>query len=131
MIELRIEKDKKPRDLSWILKSSVLEAAINTAGIQAEFTAKYWLNGPLLECFYWSSNEKSSNGRFYIRTGVCEGYERKDQQHAMETDVIPNFIEWARELVELPDNATELLKEPYFSAYFENGKGVVRRGYNT
>lgn len=124
-----IEKENKPHTLSWILKSSILEAAINDIDCNAEFSVKYWVDGPLFECFYWSRTNKFPDGRFYIRTGVCEGDERRAQQIALVSDVIPSFIEWAIALIQLPINSTELLMKPYFSACFEDGVGKVNRGY--
>ena len=109
-----INKDKIPKDLSYILKTSFLVQALQEAEITTHISLNFGLGHPFFESFYWLANQNVHYERFYIRTGVVKSYLCREAQERMHTKVIPEFIQWAKEIIMLPDRSTQLSHNLHF-----------------
>ena len=113
-----IEKSKLPKDLSYPLKSSVLENSLESAGIDVNIHLLYKGSHQFFEAFYWLPNENVDYDRFYIRTGAVKSSDVRKAKAYMENQVIPEFIKWANEIVKLPNNSPKLQEKLHFSRVF-------------
>ena len=104
-----IDKDKLPKGLVYPLKTSMLESALAEAGITTYVHLLYNRQSPhLLEAFYWLPNANVPHDRFYIRTSAVEIQQVSTLRQQLETSVIPEFVDWASELLSLPENSPKL-----------------------
>jgi len=116
---MKIDKDKIPKGSSFALKSSILLKAFEKSKITTETHLCFINNNKILfDAHYWLPNKNVDYFRFYIRTGVVPSNRRKEAKEFLEKEVIPEFIEWAVNLINLPGNSTKLLTEKYFIRNF-------------
>lgn len=111
---MHIEKDKLPKGMSYPLKSSLLKAALEQAGITTETSLLVGPNHTYFEAFFWPPSGDIDYDRFYIRTGAVAASEGGRAREVIEGQVIPDFIAWARSLLALPCNAPERQKQHHF-----------------
>ncbi len=53
---MKVEKQKNPKHLSYVLKTSLLERVLQEADIKIDTHLIYWIpenGGSILEAFYW------------------------------------------------------------------------------
>ena len=106
---MRITKDKIPKEKSFPLKSSVFEKAINEAGINTEIILMHCSSKIFFDARYLEPNRYSKNWRLFVRSGAVENSLKHEATELLNTHVIPEFIEWAKGIISLPENSTELL----------------------
>lgn len=122
---MHIEKPKLRRGLAYVLKSSLLEAALQNAGVDCETSLNYWVpqsGGSVLQAFLWTPSPRIDHFRLYIRAGAVPAPERKAAALELETSVLPVFAAWASALLALPANAPVLYTEPMFDATWSDGR---------
>jgi hypothetical protein len=122
---MHIEKPKLRRGLAYVLKSSLLEAALQNAQIDCETSLTYWMpqsGGSVLQAFLWTPSPRFDHFRLYIRAGAVPAAERKAAAIELERSVLPVFAAWASALLALPANAPVLYTEPMFDATWSDGR---------
>ena len=109
---MRIVKDRLPKGLGYPLKSSVLQAAMEAAGVQTEATlfkhsGSFWQTRPLFHASFSPPGQLVDNQEEVLWIGcravpadVCH-----DARSALEGQIIPSFIEWITKLEALPSNS--------------------------
>jgi hypothetical protein len=102
---VRISKAKIPRNESFILRSSVLEAALYAAGIATE-TSLHHRRGKYFSADFWTPRPNVPHERFYICSGAVPADEARAVREFVESRVIPEFIAWASGLLALPSDST-------------------------
>jgi len=112
---MNIEKERLPKGLTYPLKSSLFERELASAGITTHVSLLYGSRHVLFEAFYWLPNKNVDYDRFYIRTGSVDSSDSKRAKEYLECSVIPDFIDWARDIVLLPTDSTRLNDTLYFS----------------
>ena len=117
-MKMEIEKEKLPKGCSYALKTTMIENAFKENNITTNTHLIYSHSEIFFDAHYWIPNQNNDYYRFYIRAGHVESTKRKEAMMFMQNSVIPEFIEWAKELISLPDNSTKLLEEPYFRRNF-------------
>ena len=131
---MRIEKSKKPKHLSYVLKTSLFERVISAEGIKIDTTLIYWVPeiiGSILQAYYWIPNENVDYPRIYVRAGVVENQHRKPAFELLEKKVLPSFIEWLKAIMSLQFNSTLLSEELFFDAtYTDQGIKIKRLPLN-
>jgi len=78
---MNVNKEKVPKGISYILKSSWLEEELVTAEINTHIDLLFAKGHRFFEAFYWLPNKNINDDRFYIRTGVVES---KIRQHPLK-----------------------------------------------
>ena len=94
---MKIEKPKKPKHLSDVLKTSLLERVLREADVKIDTHLIYWIlesGGSILEAFYWVPNENVSYPRLYMRAGVVPNKEHKKTFELLQNEALPAFAEW-------------------------------------
>jgi hypothetical protein len=115
---MKIEKQKLPKGFSYALKTSMLERAFIETKITIDTHLIYSNSEIFFDAHYWIPNKNVDYYRFYIRAGHVQSGRRKEAMIFMKNIVIPEFIEWAKELVSLPENSTKLSDDLYFRRDF-------------
>ena len=111
-----IEKDKIPKTSSFVLRSSALEEAMKSAGITVETTLRH-LNSPVLfTAYFWPPRPNVPHDRFFIRAGCVPNAQAKDTRILVESEVVPEFIAWASNILSLPSNSPIRRSDQVFSA---------------
>lgn len=121
---MKVEKPKKPKDLSYVLKTSLLERVLREAGVEIDTHLIYWIpenGGSILEAFYWLPNENVSYPRLYMRAGVVPNEEHRKAFELLQNEALPAFARWLTLLTTLPDGSTLLNDKLYFNASYIEG----------
>ena len=116
--EMKIEKQKLPKGFSYALKTSMIERAFQENNITINTNLIYSFSEIFFDAHFWIPNKNVDYYRFYIRAGHVQSGRRKEAMMFMQKTVIPEFIEWAKELVSLPENSTKLSDSLYFRRDF-------------
>jgi hypothetical protein len=122
---IAIEKPKLPKGKLYVLKTSLLQAALEQAHIDCHVDLHYWVpqsGGSILEAHYWPPNANCSYTRVYVRAGVVPSSEHRAALESLVTSVLPAFIAWLSGIVALPKNSPALQGEPYFNATYNDGR---------
>jgi len=106
---MRISKDKISKEKSFPLKSSVLENAVIEAGIDIEIILIHSNSTIFFDARYLEPNKYDKNWRLFVRSGAVDNKKKHEATELLNTLVIPEFIEWAKNITSLPENSTELL----------------------
>lgn len=125
-----IEKTRLPKGLAYALKASMLEAALERAGIDCHVEVRFWMpqeGGSVLEAHYWLPNEHVDHPRVHVRAGAVASTERAAAQAAVEEEILPAFIAWLTGVLALPAGSPLLHGEPAFNAVFAGGQAAVTR----
>jgi hypothetical protein len=110
---MRIRKNKIPRNESFILRSSVLEAALRAAGIATETSLNH-CRGKYFSAHFWTPRPNVPHERFYIHSGAVPAEQARAVREFVESRVIPEFIAWASGLLSLPPDSTVRRTDQYF-----------------
>ena len=111
-----IEKDKIPKSSSFVLRSSALEEAMKNAGITVETTLQH-LNSPVLfVAYFWPPRPNVPHDRFFIRAGCVPSIQAKNARTLVESEIVPEFIAWAKQILALPSNSPIRRSDQVFSA---------------
>jgi hypothetical protein len=108
-----IYKDQLPAGASYALKPSVLEAALQTGGVQTATALYQWRNG-------WSDSgvlfqaDFYPPGRYYrnhdelltVRSRAVPSPLRSEARAFLEGSVLPAFVKWIAGLESLPPDST-------------------------
>ena len=112
---MHIEKEKLPKGFTYPLKSSLFKCATDKAEITTYMSLNYSINSILFEAYYWLPNSIVDYDRFYIRTGAVESPDSKKAREYLDRYVIPDFIVWSREILNLPSNSPRFNEQLHFS----------------
>jgi 3-mercaptopyruvate sulfurtransferase SseA len=100
-----IEKSKLPKGMSYPLKSSVLETALDSGGITLNTHLIYYGIGKFFfDAHFWLTNQNVPYERLYIRTSAVPAADATDARTFMTTTVIPEFVTWVQGILSLPPN---------------------------
>ena len=120
-----IEKDKIPKQYSFVLKTKQLEDLIitNDISIHIDLRYVYWQSiGSIFEAEFRLPNNNIPYNRLYIRAGALPNEYVFAARKEMEEIILPEFKIWITNIINLPNNSTHILNKPYFNAIFENNK---------
>jgi hypothetical protein len=102
---VHIEKAPLPKGKTYVLKSSVLEQALLDAGFTLPTQLVHTAENIFFEAQYSPPNPDVPQEQLLVRAGaVASGFGYAARQ-AIETAVIPEFIEWLRSFLTLPENS--------------------------
>lgn len=131
-MEFIIEKPKTWKGLSYILKSSILQNAIVSKGLDCYVHLIYMtpqgdnhINCMLINAEYWLPNQNINYCRFYIRTGVVPATERKIVSQILNEEVLPLLLDWMEAQINKPLNSTTLRSG--FYAFYKDSKLVINK----
>jgi hypothetical protein len=115
-------KPKPPQGLSYVLKSSLLEAALEQAKITCQVDLTYGCGEALiLRAWYWVPSSMAPYPRVYVQAGVVPSSQRKAAADALGEKVLPAFVAWLSKILALPDNSTAWHGRLVFEATFSHG----------
>lgn len=80
---MTVEKPKLRKGWSYVLKSSLLQEALDQAQIVCHVDLKFWTpqsGNSVLEAHYWLPNANIDHPRVYLRAGVVPSAERQAAQ---------------------------------------------------
>ena len=122
-----VSKPRAPKGLLYVLKTSQLEQALT--GIECHVDLNYWVpqgGGSILEGHYWLPNENVPHARVYVRAGVVPSALRSAASEALTDIALPEFVEWLREILQLPTGSPRLHETLYFNAtYTADGLAIT------
>jgi hypothetical protein len=121
---MKVEKRKRPRHLSYVLKTSLLERVMREEDVTIDTNLVYWIpedGGSILQAFYWVPNENVAYPRLYMRAGVVPKEEHKKAFELLQNEALPAFVEWLTFLTSLPEASTVWNRQPYFNASYVEG----------
>lgn len=126
-----VSKPKLSRGRSYVLKTSQLAKVLSDARIDCHVDLVYWLpqcGRSILEAQYWLPNENVPYSRVYVRAGVVPTALRSAARDSLTKLALPQFVEWLREILALPDESPVLQMTPYFNvAYTEKGLVITNQ----
>jgi hypothetical protein len=129
---ISVEKPPLSEKRSYVLKTSLLDAAVSAAGLNCHIDLKYWtptVDGSILEAEYWLPNDHVPYPRTYVRAGSLPREQRSTAAACLKAAVLPTFIQWLAKVVALPDNSPILLRGPKFVATYQHGAVEVRHDF--
>lgn len=121
-----IYKDQLPEGVSYALKPSVLEAALQTGGVRTEARLYQWRNG-------WSESgvlfqaDFYPAGRYYrnqdelltVTSHAVPSSIRLQARSFLESSVLPDFIKWIAGLERLPAGSTVRREKQSFARVWQ------------
>ena len=111
-----IKKSPIAKNMSYVLKSSMLEQALLQAGIELETHLVHGHGVGLFTGYFWPPNPHVPHERLYIQAGVVSRNLSQMAREHIEKIVIPEFIAWARAILALPVDAPVRREKQRFSA---------------
>lgn len=128
-VMMTVKKPKLRKGLSYVLKTSLLQEALDQARIDCHVDLKYWTpqsGSSVLEAHYWLPNGNVEYPRVYLRAGVVPITERQAALDALRCDILPAFISWLSRIIALPKGSPKLHGDLYFNATYEDGEiGII------
>lgn len=131
---MTVEKPKLRKDLSYVLKTSLLKEVLEQARIDCHVDLKYWTpqsGSSVLEAHYWLPNANVDYPRVYVRAGVVTSAERQAALDALRSQGIPAFISWLSQIVALPNGSPKLHGNLYFDACYEDGEIGITHNFRS
>jgi hypothetical protein len=129
---ISVEKPPLSKKRSYVLRTSLLEAAVSAAGLDCHIDLKYWtptVDGSILEAEYWLPNENVPYPRTYVRAGSLLREQRSAAAALLKTAVLPAFTQWLVKVLALADNSPILLRGPKFAARYQHGAVDIRHDF--
>jgi hypothetical protein len=103
---MHIVKDKIPKSVSFVLRPSILEKALQEAGIATEISLHQIHSAILFDAFFWPPRLNVPHERFLVRAGTVPATEAHTARDHLEATVLPEFIAWVSGILQLPLNST-------------------------
>jgi len=100
-----IEKDKIPKSSSFVLKSTALQQSMQAAGITVSTSLRHVSSGIFFDAYFWPPRPGVPYERFYVRAGCVPSSEAQAARQFVESDVLPSFVRWAKEILALPPDS--------------------------
>lgn len=103
MTALRSRKEQLPKGRSYPLKPSVLEGAITDAGLQLPIELTRWdyKQQQVFEATFYPEGSFPEELCFWVACGAAPSERSAEIRAALESDGIPRFIQWAKEIESL------------------------------
>jgi len=113
---MRINKRKIPRGSSFVLKSSIFEEALQSAGITTD-THLYHSNNSrsLFAASFSPPNPYVGYERFFVTAGIVPSAEAEAARQFVASQVIPQFIAWASSILAEPQTSPIRRAHQHFS----------------
>jgi hypothetical protein len=130
MQEIHVEKPPLSKKRSYVLRTSLLQAAVAAVRVGCHIDIKYFtpkVDGSILESEYWLPNENVPYPRAYVRAGSLPREERAEAVRALK--VLPAFAQWLAKVVSLPANSPILIRGPKFTATYRHGLVDIRHDF--
>ncbi len=110
---MKIYKDQLPSGVSYALKPSVLQAALQSGRVETEAALYQWRNGWSESGVLFEANFYPA-GRYYrnqdelltVRSHAVPSRLRPEARAFIETAVLPEFVKWIVGLERLPPDST-------------------------
>jgi hypothetical protein len=112
---LEIRKAPLPRGRSFILRSGILDAALDSAGLEIETILIYTSTGTFFTAEFWPPIPAAPHDRLYIVTGTVAAQSAAQARVHMAHEIVPKFVDWAQRLIRLPENSPERARKQTFS----------------
>lgn len=129
---ISVEKPPLSKKRSYVLRTSLLDAAVSSAGLDCHIDLKYWtptVDGSILEAEYWLPNQNVPYPRAYVRAGSLPRELRSAAAASLKAAVLPAFTQWLAKVTALPDNSPILLRGPKFAARYQHGTVEIRHDF--
>ncbi len=129
---ISIKKPKIPKGLSYVLKTSLLEKALEARGLDCHVDLNYRIprsGGSILEAFYCLPTTHNPNPWVYLRAGVVPSGQRKQAAEIMESLILVEFMEWLKKIYTLPANSTLWQGKLYFNASYDDGAVQIQHDF--
>jgi len=121
---IKVEKPKPPQGLSYVLKASQLQEALDNASIEHHVHLGFWVpqtGGSIFDAHYFLPNANVPFPRISIRAGTVPSSERKAAETVLIEKILPAFISWLSTILAQPKNSPVFNGVPYFNATYERG----------
>lgn len=130
--QYNIEKPPVPKGMSYVLKTSEIQAVFNRLNVEFPINIRYYAKSipHVFECNflmpagfdskYYNANTNPRYKRIFVYLSCIE-YKVKDNVNPQVVDILNTaFSEWLSAIIALPDNSTYFNREMYFRIVFEN-----------
>jgi hypothetical protein len=95
---MRSETGRLPKGESYVLKPSMLEAALAEAGIAID-TYLVRHAGRLFYANFWPPNDNVPYERLYVRAGSVPRERARAARAAMEREIVPRLVAWIADIL--------------------------------
>jgi len=102
---VKIEKAKLPKGMSYVLRSSILEHALQEAGLAIDTTVTHGPSLIFFDAFFWPPHANAPVERLYVRAGAVTASQAHEARSFIENSVIPDLISWLQGILALPANS--------------------------
>ena len=129
-MEFTVNKPKTRKVYSYVLKSSLLQQAIDARQLKTSIYLAYWtphkdeVEWTLVKGDYWFPNQHVNYPRFSIQVGAVPVHLKPKATELVQTAVLPQLIDWMAQQEQL-DSQSTLLKT-HFQALLKDGALLIR-----
>ncbi|EQA69753.1 hypothetical protein [Leptospira noguchii] len=102
---LKIQKEKIPKGFSYLLKTSELIAAYDSAEIKIETILTYSTGNENFTVHFWPPNPNINQERLYIIVGTVPSQFAHLVRESMKSKILPEFMKWITGLLSLSANS--------------------------
>jgi len=117
---MHIYKTPLPKGMSFVLKSSQLEAVLKVSGLLSVETTFNLHNNQhiLFRAYFWPGNRSLNkwiqHDRFYLIAGMVPSHEAYEKRMYVLDQVLPEFVAWAKNLLSYDRQSTHRINASVF-----------------
>ena len=112
---MNIETERLPKGMGYACRPPVLDAAIEAAAIDIEWTLGRRASGPFFDCHFGPKNPNVAHERLYFRAAAVQSAAVGSARIYLEAVILPEALAWAKSILAQPLNSTVRREEQYFS----------------
>jgi hypothetical protein len=116
MVVMHIQKDKRPRGMSYPLRSSFLAEALQKNGITLDVQLIHNLSGIFFDVHFWPPTPNVPYERLYVRTAAVPVTQARVARQYIEGTVVLELIAWVTDIISRPPNSPIRRERQYFRA---------------
>jgi hypothetical protein len=108
------EKKPIPKNFGYTLRASMLIGALRGRGVMLNGHLIQGQYGFLFHAEFWPPNRSIAHERLYIRVSAVPASHVRAARRFVESEVVPDFVEWVHSIVVLPSNAPVRREKQHF-----------------
>jgi hypothetical protein len=111
---MHIQKARRPRGMSYPLRSSFIAEALQKNGITLDTQLIYYPGGIFFDAHFWPPSPNVPYERLYVRAAAVPAAQARGARQYIEGTVVPELIAWLQDIISRAPNSPVRREKHYF-----------------